>query len=221
MNSISPQGLIRPVLNQQGAEWRGHVVAIGEGVNGLEFGDLVYLREKGNPTSVYLQNPKRDLADWWGDDPKAYFGDPAGGDGLVDVDLAENLMIGDPEMLLYRVNSLAEVCRGDHPKIEPLFNRVLVANLQRLSQTTTGVQLIAEWYRGPRPVGRVVSVGFDVKDFVPGEYVMVHPNRGTLIHYGKHELTLIEDKDIPISFGDDMPGPLVGWTQENFQGVIA
>lgn len=215
LRSKTEAGILIPT-SKQAKEWRGYVIGVGEGLKGVEFGDLVALRRWGDEASTFLRNPLKDIAGWWGNAPAKYWGDWTGSGRMVEVELAELLLIGTPDMILYRINTLKSVIRGDHPRIDPLFDRVLIKNAGRREKSDGGVQLLADWFRNPNPVGQIV--GQSHENFDLGEWVMVFPNRGTLVGYGKHELTLCKAEDVALRFGATPPNRAL-WPKAPFQQV--
>lgn len=220
----TPGGVILPTDTNKPRELRGYVIGVGEGIDGVEFGDFVALRRWGDSQTQFLKNPLKDVVGWWGTNPIRYWGDHAGSSRLVEADMAEQLMIGSPSMLLYRINTLAGQHRGDLPRIDPLFNRVLVRNMPKPDKSAGGVALISDWFRNHNPLAQVVAIGCNVARgtvanlFNLGHWVLCHPNRGTLIHYGNHELTLLDADDIALHFGATPPAR-VGWLKAAFTRI--
>lgn len=188
----------------------GFVVAVGDGIDGVRFGDFVELRARGGDAGLYLNVPVRELCGAY--EGTLTYCDPDG-PGAVESELGEKLMIGAPEMILYRHSD------GFPGRVEPLFDRVLIKNEPRHERTRGGIELYAHYYRNPNPLGRVLHTGGEVREVKPDHYVMCRMNRGVILAIHGEEHTLLHEDDVIINYGPEHPGD-VCYTKEAFSQYI-
>lgn len=192
----------------------GYVVAVGEKVSGVQFGDFVEIRSStGGYRGQFLNVPLRDLCgdyDRYAGKALTYLN--TDGPGRVEAEADDRLMLGYPDMLLYRINSLD----GRHPD-EPLFDHMLVRNEPRYEESR-GLKLCSDYYRNPNPLGQVIKIGSTVEEVALGDWVFVEMNEGTLIRIGGVEHTLIHESNIALKFSEKPSAAF--YTNEGFSQTL-
>lgn len=193
--------------------YRGWIVAIGEGVHGLNWGDEVALKPWGG---TWWPNPFRSFDGTYVNE--GIYPNPHHGAGIA-MPNEHLLLVCKPSMIIYR-----------HPE-EPVFKRLFVKYDDReagLIDEKTGILLggydVSEVFERdgfskinriakPNALAQVLKAGFDVyhDDFRVGDWVLCAPNAGTMIYKTDGEYGMIESADVPINLGSEKPVDRIEW----------
>ena len=204
VSALARNGILCPEATDND-RWIGFVVGVGAGVPYLEFGDAVEITrwEKSvlDGGSLWHSHPGK-LAGQWGANADFSYESP---DGCrrVAVDGTWRLALYHWSEVIYRAARYGEY---DNGWVEPLGSKLLIRNRQR-SGDANGLHLHADYYRSPPPVGEIVAMGdgVDSEDFAAGDWVLVEPNKGTLVKVDGAEMTIIHTKAVLVNCGKECP----------------
>lgn len=193
----------------------GFVVAVGEKVEGLSFGDYVELRASAGDRGIFFNVPVRDLC---GSYEGAITYTDMVGLRRVESEFSDKLYIGHPDAILYRINTLEDMGKKE-PEITPLFDRLLIRHAPRHDMSTGGLSLVADYYRNPNPLARVIKIGNQVTQCEEDDVVLCELNCGTILKINGIEHSLIHEDDIHMNFGPEL---LTGihYVNEGFAQVL-
>ena len=201
-------GLWIPETAVYGNRLFGQVVAVGDGVNGIEWGDLFELTRW--VAEWWWKRPIPDVFGLYGDAWRILFRPPlrshAGGGEEVVLGPGSHLAILRPHQLVARIARRDWVFhrRGQPSRPEPVADRVMVRHRQRPERSTGGILLPGDGL--PDPVGEVLAAGPDACDLAPGHWCLVPRGRGTLLRRAGEVYTIVREREIPLRWDGEPEG---------------
>lgn len=212
--------------------WYGWIVSRGTEVEDLEFGDFVELTRWGSDPNERDSKGRRVRSVWWHEPMRDLYGIHGAAESLyfeengLQIELLPKykLTIVWPEHLLYRI------CRKDYflkgqrnttdndvlscthsefdPGVHPLAGRVLVQHGEKASKTASNLEIV-EFMDNYTPYGKIIEVGIDVNNLIPGDWVLMEPRAGTHFKNDKtgEAFSVVRTRDI-LGRWDDQPPPV-------------
>lgn len=164
-----------------GNRWLGWVAGVGSGVEDVRFGDLVELSRWTGvcwmtwPIAQALRLPG-------GRERKCVL---ESADGTRGIEAAGDQMWAfvTPEQIIYRIARWEWLTerRGAKPGFYPIARRILARHEPKASESAEGVALASDFMRAWNPLAKVVDVGQDVNEVMPGDWVAIRTGTGTHI----------------------------------------
>jgi len=194
-------GLLIPSTSDN-ARWLGWVFGIGEGVESVEWGDLV---EISRWTGVqWFTRPLRTMTGEPSPDVDYLLPDGAGRRAIV-ANGRDMWAFLEPRHMLYRLNDFAGAMAGTDFTVGPLFDRVLVKHERKAGASAGGVKLLEDWYRAYGRLARIVAKGPKVEELEIGDWVLIDSQEGCHLAIDGEPHSIVRERHVILNFGADKP----------------
>jgi co-chaperonin GroES (HSP10) len=170
----NPYGIVIPATTDN-ANWHGVVIGVGDGVRGLEWGDVVGL--SGWTGVIWINRPLVMCNGVYGPDADGVVRD---GGRELEIKGKDKVAMVVPEQILWRWTDfagLAGLAGALEPFPRPVASRLLVRHVARPEVSAGGVALTTGYMREWSRHAEVVAVGDDVEEIETGHWVILETDK--------------------------------------------